>query len=320
MEQVKQYTQQNGGMISGIVFVVLAGLILYVVYSYLYPADDPSYVLFMDKEADSRAGPIKLKNGGKAPPIFTGGDFTLSFWIYVDDWNYNVAKYKPLFNLGPELIGSADRTKSALVGLLTPYKNGLMIRAATKGPPTAIPDITDPENRRTMLAGQTSASIFQDTLEAPCDIKDVPLQRWTCVTIVSSGRTLDVYMNGKLSRSCVLDSILDVPIKPCYLSLGTFGGRYATVQMWNTQLTPDVVHSIYMMGPSQAKHNVISDITKYLGLNVTFTGSVPGQVNAFAQDPFAGITNALGAGNMNGTANSLSSAASSAFSSMTTPN
>jgi len=315
MEQVKQ----NGGMITSIIFVVLAGIVLYVVYSYLYPADDPSYILFLDKEMDSRAGPIRLKNEGKTPAIFTGGDFTLSFWIYVDDFNYNVAKYKPLFNIGPHLVDGTDQTKSAMVGLLTPYKNGLMIRSATKNAPTAIPDITVPSNRNSMLAGQTSASMFQDTLEAPCDIKDVPLQRWTCVTIVSSGRTVDVYMNGKLSRSCVLDSILDVPIKPCYLSLGTFGGRFATVQMWNTQLTPDVVHSIYMMGPSQSKHNVLTDITKYLGMNVTFTGSVPGQVNAFAQDPFAGITNAL-SGNVPGAANSLSSAASSAFSSMTTPN
>jgi hypothetical protein len=295
MEQLREYTQQNSGMITSVIFMVLAGIILYVVYSYLYPADDPAYVLFMDSEKDSRVGNIPLKNEGKTPAIFTGGDFTLSFWIYVDDWNYNVARYKPLFNLGPRLV-NGEQNRSVLTGLLTPYQNSMIIRGATDNPPTAIPDITVPSNRISMLAGQTSAAMFQNTVDAPCDIKDVPLQRWTCVTIVSNGRTLDVYMNGKLSRSCVLDSLLQIPNKPCYLSLGTFGGRYATVQMWNTQLTPDVIHSVYMMGPSQAKHNIITDITKYLGLNVTFTGSIPGQVNAFTQDPFAGITNALTGG------------------------
>lgn len=297
MEQLRQYTQQNSGMITSVIFIALAGLILYVVYSYLYPADDPSYVLFLDSEKDSRAGTIPLKNDGKTPAIFAGGDFTLSFWIYVDDWNYNVAKYKPLFNIGPRLVaGEGDTNRSVLVGLLTPYQNSMLVRGATTTPPTAIPDITVPSTRTTMMNGQTSAAMFQSTVDSPCDIKDVPLQRWTCVTIVSNGRTLDVYMNGKLSRSCILDSILQVPSKPCYLSLGTFGGRYATVQMWNTQLTPDVIHSVYMMGPSQAKHNIITDITKYLGMNVTFTGSIPGQVNAFTQDPFAGITNALTGG------------------------
>lgn len=293
MDQVRAFTQQNSSMISSVLFIGVACLILYVVYTYLYPADDPSYVQFLQREVDSRKGPITLKNGGKTPSIFTGGDFTLSFWIYVDDWNYQVARYKPVFNIGPAITGTNDR--SVLVGMLTPYKNGLMIRGATNTPPTSVPDITVPSTRTSMLAGQTSAAMFQNTLEAPCDVNDVPLQRWTCVTIVNSGRTLDVYMNGKLSRSCILDSILQVPNSACFLSLGAFGGRYASVQMWNQQLTPDVIYGIYMMGPSQAQHNIITDISKFLGLNVTFSGSTPGQANGFAQDPFAAISGSLNA-------------------------
>jgi hypothetical protein len=126
--------------------------------------------------------------------------------------------------------------------------------------------------------------MFQSTVtDAPCDIKDVPLQRWACVTIVSSGRVLDIYMDGKLSRSCVLDGVVKVPTSgsiPLALRLGEsggFGGRYSSVQMWNQQMTPDVIYGIYMMGPTQAQHNIFTDITKYLNLNVSFTGSAPGQ-------------------------------------------
>ena len=297
MDQVRQYAQQNSGTVSTIIFVVVAGLILYVVYSYLYPADDPTYVQFLENEVDSRKGPITLKHGVKVPSIFTGGDFTLSFWIYVDDWNYQVAKYKPIFNIGPAIIGESSR--SVLVGMLTPYKNGLMIRGATNTPPTSVPDITIPSIRTTMLQGQTSATMFQNTLEAPCDVNDVPLQRWSCVTIVSSGRTLDIYMNGKLARSCILDSMLQAPNSDCFLTLGAFGGRYASVQMWNQQLTPDVIYGVYMMGPSQAKNSIITDISKYLGLNVTFTGSIPGQVNGFAQDPFSAVMNTMNSAKSN---------------------
>lgn len=293
MDQIRDYAQQNSGMITSIIFIGVACLILYVVYSYLYPADDPSYVQFLQREVDSRTGPVALKHGGKTPTIFTGGDFTLSFWIYIDDFNYQVAKYKPLFIIGPQLTVNTTTSRSVLVGMLTPYKNGLMIRGATSTPPSSVPDITVPSVRTSMMTGQTSAAMFQNTLDAPCDVNDVPLQRWSCVTIVSSGRTLDVYMNGKLSRSCILDSILQVPSSnnPCYLSLGQFGGRYASVQMWNQQLTPDVIYGIYMMGPSQAQHSIITDISKFLGLNVTFTGSTPGQINGIAQDPFAALTN-----------------------------
>lgn len=285
------YAQQNGGLISTIVFVLIAGVVLYVVYTYMYPSDDPSYVQFLKQEVDARKPPIVLLKNGKAPPIFTGGDFTLSFWVYVDDWNFRVSQYKPLFNLGPAVIGETSR--SVLVGMLTPYKNGLMVRGATTSTSSATPDITIPSVRTSLLSQQTSMSMFENTVDTPCDVKEVPLQRWVNVTIVSSGRILDVYMNGKLGRSCVLDSILQVPKGDIFLSLGVFGGRFSSVQMWNQQITPDVIYGIYMMGPTQMQHGIVADISKYLGLNVSFTGPVPGQTASVMADPFGAINAAI---------------------------
>jgi len=291
MDQARQYAQQNSGTITTVIFLVLAGLIIYVVYSYLYPPQDPNYAQFLSNETDARKPPISLKHNGKVPPIFTGGDFALSFWVYIDDFNFQVAKYKPLFNLGPAILGESSR--SVLVGMLTPYKNGLMVRAATSTTDSNVPDITIPSVRTQLLNQQTSVSMFQSTMDTPCDISEVPLQRWVNVTIVSSGRILDVYMNGKLSRSCTMSSVVQVPRGDNFLSLGVFGGRFSSVQMWNYQLTPDVIYGVYMMGPSQTKRNIITDVSKFLGLNVTFTGSTPDQVSAIAQDPFAYMSNAL---------------------------
>jgi hypothetical protein len=272
-------------------FIVFAAVVIYVVYTYLYPSDDPSHVTFLSYETDARKSPIHLKKGGVTPPIFTGGDFTLSFWVYIDDWNFQAAKYKPLFNLGP--MSTSGQSRSVLVGMLTPLQNGLMIRGATMGNSQIGPDITQPDQYRALLAGQTSQTMFDTTLDSPCDVKEVPLQRWCCVSIVSSGRVLDVYMNGKLSRSCVLESVLQIPIGPIILSLGTFGGRYSSVQMWNVQLTPDVIYGIYQMGPTQTQHNIITDVSKYLGVNVTFSGSTPGQANSAMNDPFASLRGAI---------------------------
>ena len=296
MDQISAYAQQNSGLINTIVFVLIASLVLYVVYTYLYPSDDPSYIQFLRQEVDARKPPIVLLKGGKVPPIFTGGDFTLSFWIYVDDFNFRVSKYKPLFNLGPSVIG--DTSRSVLVGMLTPFKNGLMVRGATTSTSNGTPDITIPSVRKSLLEQQTSMAMFETTVETPCDIKEVPLQRWVNVTIVSSGRILDVYMNGKLGRSCVLDSILQVPKGDNFLSLGVFGGRFSSAQMWNQQITPDVIYGIYMMGPTQTQHSIVTDISKYLGLNVSFTGPVPGQTSV-ATDPFAAISTDMAAAGCN---------------------
>ena len=122
--------------------------------------------------------------------------------------------------------------------------------------------------------------MFQTTLDLPCDIKEIPVQRWVNLTIVSSGRVLDIYMDGKLSRSCILENVLNVPRVPLGLRLGDyggFGGRYSSVQMWGAQLTPDLIYGIYQMGPTQTQHNIFTDIAKYFNLNVSFTGSAPGK-------------------------------------------
>ena len=91
---------------------------------------------------------------------------------------------------------------------------------------------------------------------------------------------LDIFVDGKLTRSTVFGTQLQVPRGPLVCKLGQyggFGGRYSSVQMWNQQLTPDVIYGIYMMGPTQSQHNILTDISKYLNLNVSFTGSAPGQ-------------------------------------------
>jgi hypothetical protein len=283
MDQATEYVQQNRGVIGSIGMFLIAVIVLYIAYTYLYSSEDSSYTEFLTGEASARK-PVPIS--GTVPTIYTGGDFTLSFWIYIDDWNYRAQKNKFVFALSPSL-SSAGTAVSPLVGLLTPYQNGMMIRANTAkagavpapgSAPTssagAEPDITVESNLQALMNQQTSMNMFQTTLDKPCDIKEVPLQRWVCVTLVSSGRVLDVYMDGKLSRSCVLDNVIQIPRTKLTLRLGDyggFGGRYATVQMWAQQLTPDAIYSLYMMGPASRKHDIFRDLKNLLNINVTYT-------------------------------------------------
>lgn len=276
------FASRNLTAIFGLLILLL---IIYAIYSYLYSGGaDSSYTQFLRGEVDAKS-PIVLNNW-KVPTIYTGGDFTFSFWLFVDDWDYRVNAYKFLFALSPTTV--SDKTVSPLVGVLTPLQNGMMVRGATVksggGPlpgstsgDSATPDITVESNLKALLNQQTSMSMFQHTsMEAPCDIKEVSLQRWVNVTIVSSGRIMDVYMDGKLTRSCVLDNVLSVPRGQLKLRLGEFGGfggQFSSVQMWNQQLTPDVVYGIYQMGPTQNQHNLLTDLSKMFGINVTFLGA-----------------------------------------------
>lgn len=294
MDQATSFVQNNGSMIGTVVFIVLALILLYVIYSYIYPAADPTFVQLLQNEADARS-PVPIS--AKPPTIYTGGDFTISMWIYIDDWNYKVASPKFLFSVENPING-----KMPIVAILNPYKNNMTVGVNAPGNGTS-PSLTNYQTLSDLMANKISMSMFDSgigsapiqpsppfpangSVPSPGDntveVKEIPLQRWTCLTFVSSGssKLLDIYVDGKLTRSTVFNSILHVPRGPLIFKLGAFGGfggRYSSVQMWNTQLTPDVIYGIYMMGPTQSQHNILTDISKYLNLNVSFTGSAPGQ-------------------------------------------
>ena len=346
MDQASAFVQDNGSLIGTAVFIIVALVILYVIYSYLYPASDPTYVQLLENEADARSVVPVSK---RPPTIYTGGDFTISMWIYVDDWNYKVSKPKFLFSIENPVTGAMP-----IVAILSPFKNNMTVGVNTVNT-AATPSLTDYSTLNALMNNQISMSMFNSgvkegfadslagsslgataatpsssmlgglptsTVDPPdpgtnsIEVNDIPLQRWTCLTFVSSGKVLDVYVDGKLTRSTVFANLLKVPRGPLSFQLGKFGGfggRYSSVQMWNQQLTPDVIYGIYMMGPTQSQHNILTDISKYFNLNVSFTGSAPGQPiqTTAPSNPFSQLGNVASQGY-----GSISSDVSQGYSSM----
>jgi hypothetical protein len=85
-----------------------------------------------------------------------------------------------------------------------------------------------------------------------CDLPDIDMQRWVNVTIAVNGRTVDVYMDGKLARSCVLPSFYKVDAggySAYLLSYGGFGGEISNVKIYDGALNPEQVYKNYMAGP-----------------------------------------------------------------------
>ena len=85
-----------------------------------------------------------------------------------------------------------------------------------------------------------------------CDLPEVELQRWVNLTIAVNGRTVDVYQDGKLSRSCVLPNMYRVDVggySAKLLGYGGFGGLISTTVMYDAALNPEAVYKNYMAGP-----------------------------------------------------------------------
>lgn len=93
------------------------------------------------------------------------------------------------------------------------------------------------------------------TTPATCDLPEIDLQRWTMITVVLNGRTIDVYLDGKLSRSCISSSFYKVDptgVKPVITDRGGFDGYTANTAVANYAMNPDEIYRSYLSGPDGA--------------------------------------------------------------------
>lgn len=90
-------------------------------------------------------------------------------------------------------------------------------------------------------------------------VNGIEYQRWVLIGIVSNGRTLDVYIDGKLSRSCVYNGMnslgvttgtADITVGRQTATSGSINGVFSTTEYYNYALTPDIMWGIYQTGPA----------------------------------------------------------------------
>jgi len=86
-----------------------------------------------------------------------------------------------------------------------------------------------------------------------CDVKELSMQKWINICTVMNGKTLDVYLDGKLVKTCVYNNYYKVDSTgtvASYLQYGGFDGYFSQLQIVNSSLTPDDIYKMYLAGPS----------------------------------------------------------------------
>jgi len=86
-----------------------------------------------------------------------------------------------------------------------------------------------------------------------CSVPNVPLQKWSNITIVVNDKSLDSYLNGKLVKTCVLSAFSSIPTEAnaaVYLTPdGGFSGFTARFKYWGEAINPQEAWNIYTAGP-----------------------------------------------------------------------
>jgi len=260
----------TGSMAVKVIFIILGLIGLYYLYIYLFGSSLSAAVILSEKLKANESITIPTLSARDLPPLYVGGEFAISTWINITNWGYKNGTNKSILRIG----GNTRDTIRIYLGAKAPQ---LIIRLDTSQPlstgtssSTSTPAGTVANTSTLGLlntgSGATSAAtVFStQTSTAPpetisdltankneCDVLQIDMQRWVNIVVSVNGMSCDVYLDGKLVRSCVLDNYynVDTDYTLKMLDNGGFGGYISTTQMYGQALSPDIVYQNYMAGP-----------------------------------------------------------------------
>ncbi len=169
-----------------------------------------------------------LISGSSAPlSSDTQGAFGMQWWMFVKDWNYGFGKEKIV-------LSRADPTNQNVLNpkvSLHPTDNTMRVSVSV------FPD-SEGSAGKTEPAPATSGGSSTDDVFS-CEIPNIPLQAWFSVGVSVFGRNLDIYIDGKLVKSCLLPGVPkpatgDITLSPS----GGFSGYLCNFNYYARMLTP----------------------------------------------------------------------------------
>lgn len=164
-------------------------------------------------------------------------NFAYSIWFYVNDWQYKYGDTKIIFGRM-----STNGTTSSTTNMT--YEEIL------DNSPCPVVTLGQYQNDISILLDQTSTGSAPTTEVEPVVVTNIPLQKWVNLVMSVYGKTMDVYIDGKLVQTVVLigpanvNTTQNVYVTPC----GGFNGWTSNLQYFPNPLNPQQVWSIYQKG------------------------------------------------------------------------
>jgi len=227
-----------GKVIFFVVLLLIIGLIIYIIYVAVSSAKKESknspIIVASVIDAYVARKPVKL------PKVIIGMNQSFSTWIYIKDWTYKFGQYKNILWKGNPESDAVEKIHCPSMWLY-PLNNSLKVVTSTS-------DVSGVES---------------------CDISNIPLMTWVHIAYVLKNRTVDIYINGKLERSCALRGIPKITDDPVYMSAistsspttkknnneskkkqqAGFYGKIGKTQYFVKALLPNDVANLYQQGP-----------------------------------------------------------------------
>ena len=178
-----------------------------------------------------------------------GIEFSWNVWIYVNDLN-PLGQYKHIFYKGNDNLLS----------------NGMNY-------PNNAPGLYLAPNTNALVVVMNTYNEINEEIMVP----DIPLNKWVNVIIRCQNTTLDVYINGVITRSIELNGVPKQNYGNVYVGMnGGFDGFISNLQYFNHALNVTQINKIVSNGPNttpSTTNNVYNKDSDYLSLRWYLFGS-----------------------------------------------
>lgn len=217
--------------------IITVVLIILIITFFIYYFSDPYTLLTMQNGQNTST--INASSLAKNSSNIPSNNFAYSIWFYINDFNYRYGSPKVIY-------GRMSAPSSTDVSSI-PDVQGL-------GPSPAVVLGAVQNNLDIYLSCfpglNQKPSSGGNSIVHKCSVSNVPVQRWVNLVISVYGRSLDVYLDGKLVRTCLLPGIANINNNSnVYVTPGGgFSGWTSRFQYYPNSLNPQEVYNIYARG------------------------------------------------------------------------
>ena len=226
-----------------IVIIVFVIVFIIMVLRYIY-TDLTVLQGIQNGETSSTIAASSLAQQSSGVPA---GNFAYSVWFFINDWNYRYGEPKVIFGRMGALSDASSGDLSGISGadpcpavILGAVENNIMVALG------CYPG-----------ADQEPTSTKGKTVVHTCSISNVPLQKWVDLIISVYGRTMDLYIDGKLVKTCLLPGVANINNNASVIVTpkGGFDGWTSNFQYFPNSLNPQQCWNIYTAGPGTGGNN-----------------------------------------------------------------
>ena len=223
----------------GIVIIILIIVLLVIIWKYVLSDPFTLQSLQNGQTASTISASSLATNGTDVP----SSNFAYSVWLYINDWNYRYGEPKVVFGrmgaksaTGTGSISGISGVDPCPVVVLGAIKNNISVSLGCYPGANQTPT--------------TKGSTTSNTVIHTCGITNIPIQKWVNLVLSVYGRSMDLYIDGKLVRTCLLPGIASVNNNSnIYVTpSGGFDGWTSKLQYYPNSLNPQEVWNIYTKG------------------------------------------------------------------------